>query len=200
MKMNYFFAISSLIYLKQRHHLIQDQKNEAVLKYLATIEINDYDDSDQVPDAKMIATQTNLPRNKVYDILYQTYLRLIESLGEHPHQVAECIHAIYINTPLEFGRKSKPETEGDQSRFLLAEFKLPVTPRLGENIRIDFLDREIKYSYGVVTEIHHDIRPHQQRIVIYVNPIHNFYWQWEKLKEEQEDRQRWMNRLKEVKR
>jgi len=39
MKVNYYYAITTLIQFKDRHNLILDKKNETVLNYLRTVEL-----------------------------------------------------------------------------------------------------------------------------------------------------------------
>jgi hypothetical protein len=41
MKINYYFAITSLIQFKDRHNLILNKKNETVLNYLSTVELKE---------------------------------------------------------------------------------------------------------------------------------------------------------------
>lgn len=123
-------------------------------------------------------------------------MNLIESLYDKPHAITDCVHAIYIHIYGE--HKSSPDnelSEEQKKRHFWGEFKLPVTPRLGEKISIDFIDGNIKYTRGVVTEIHHDIGINSQRIVIYVHPFRNYYWMWEKLKNEHIQHERWQRRV-----
>lgn len=200
MKMNYYYAISCLIILKDRHSLILNKKNEKVLNYLSTIELIDEFESNQIPDTAKIAEATGLPKNKINPILYQSYHEIIATLKHRPLPLNEYIHAIYIRRHEidEFGSKkdSKVEIERDQDRTFWGEFKLPVTPRIGEHLSLDFLERNINYTYGIVTEVHHEIHGTKQRIVIYVHPRRNYYWQWERIKRENEDEERWLRDLR----
>jgi hypothetical protein len=197
MKINYYFAINSLIQFKNRHHLLLNKKNESVLNYLSSVELNEGYESKDVPDVTKIAEATNLPRNKVYPILYQSYLDLIESIGTKPHEISGCVHAIYIHTYDDYKDSSNLELKEEQEKkHLWAEYKLAVTPRLGEIINIDFIDQNIKYNHGVVTEIHHDIGITSQRIVIYVHPFKNYYWMWNKLKNDHINHERWLSQLR----
>jgi hypothetical protein len=61
---------------------------------------------------------------------------------------------------------NKEYVEELKKKHFWGEFRLPITPRLGERISIDFIDNNIKYTSGVVTEIYHDIGINSQRIVI----------------------------------
>lgn len=197
MKVNYYYAITSLIQFKARHHLILNKKNELVLQYLSRIELKEDFESEDVPDVTMIASATNLPRTKVHPILYQSYIDLIGSLHDKPHAITDCVHAIYIHLYDENkSSRNNSLNEEQEKRHFWGEFRLPITPRLGETITINFIDDNIKYTHGVVTEVHHHIDINSQRIIIYVHPLRNYYWMWEKLKDENNHHERWFRSLK----
>ncbi|MBL7857257.1 MAG: hypothetical protein JNM57_06175 [Cyclobacteriaceae bacterium] len=198
MKINYYRAIESLISFKERIPLIMNRKNEPVLNYLKTIELNYENDDVGVPDISKICDSVKLPRNKVYPILYESYLALLESLTTKPHTISDCVHAIYVHSHDEYSdSKNKEFKERESAREFWGEFRLPVTPRLGESISLDFVEFNTKYNRGIVTEVHHEIRSDSQRIVIYVHPFRNYYWQWDKLKKEHNHREQWMRRIQE---
>lgn len=199
MKMNYYYAISALIDFKNKHHLIANQKNMSLLTYLGGIELKPNYDSEEVPDVKMIAAAINLPNQKVNQLLYQTYLDLLKALEENPHKVSELVHVIYITTYDDYNdNPNKEYAEQLKKQHFWGEFNLPVTPRLGESINIDFLDRNIKYNHGVVTEIHHDVGLNYQRIIIYLHPYKNYFWMWEKLKDEHHRQERLLRSIQET--
>lgn len=187
MKINYYRATTALISFKDRFNLLVNKKNQSVLSFLQTINLNHEADDTGVPDVTKICEITGLKRNKVHPILYETYVSLLESLYAKPHTVSNHIHAIWIRLDDEFVDKknrTKDYEERESKMSFWGEFRLPVTPRPGEFISLDFMDWDIKYCRGVVTEVHHEISAEQQRIVVYVNPFRNYYWRWNKLKEE----------------
>jgi hypothetical protein len=197
MKINYYRATESLISFKERFSLISNPKNEVILNFLKAIELNPNEDDSGVPDVTKICTGVNLPRNKVYPILYNSYIALLESLYNQPHTIKDCVHVIYVHSHDEYNDSNNKEfKERESARSFWGEFRLPVTPRLGESISLDFIEYDIKYSRGVVTEIHHEIRGESQRIVIYVHPLRNYYWQWNKLKNEHNHREQWLRRIR----
>lgn len=199
MKMNYYFAIAALIQFKDRHHLIVNKRNAEILNYLSTIELPQDFDSEIVPDAKTIAANVPKSKQRVHDVLYQSYHDLLVSLGSKPHKVTEYVHELHICTPREGDDKeSRAIYEREESRFFSGEFKLPHTPRLGETIMLDFLDNNLNYTSGVVTDIYHCIQPDVHRIVIYVNPTNNYYWKWDRLKKEHTNYELWQRHLKET--
>lgn len=197
MKMNYYYAIECLIQFKERHNLILNKKNESVLKYLRSVELREDFESEEVPDVTMIASATKLPRAKIHTILYDSYMKLIETLYGHPHTVTKCVHAIYIYTYDDYKDSPNKEfREEEKKKYFWGEFSLPVTPRLGETIAIDFMDRDVKYTRGVVAEVYHEIGFSCQRIVLYVHPYKNYYWMWDKLKNEHIQNERWLNNIR----
>jgi hypothetical protein len=187
MKINYYRATSALISFKDRLNLLVNKKNQQVLAFLQSISLDNDADDIGVPDVTRICEVTGLKRNKVHPILYDSYVALLESLTNIPHVVTDHIHAIYIRLDDDFvegKRKSKEYLERDSRMSFWGEFRLPVTPRPGEFVSLEFLDWDVKYPRGVVTEVHHEISGERQRIVIYVNPFRNYYWQWSKLKDQ----------------
>ncbi len=68
---------------------------------------------------------------------------------------------------------------------------LPVTPRLGEEIEIPFIQETDKFYRGYVHEITHKITGTTQEIFIIVHPWDDYYHRWVKMKEEYERRKRW---------
>jgi hypothetical protein len=196
--MNYFFAITTLIHFKDRHHLILTKKNEIVLKYLNSIDLPDDYDGEEVPDVTEISKATNLPRTKIHPILYESYQAMILSLSNTPHAISKCVQAIYVGIPYdEEERRNKAAKELEEKKVLWAELKLPVIPRLGETINLNFVDwnTDFKYHHGVVVDIHHDISVTQQKVIIYVHPYKNYYGQWEKLKQQHLNHERWVREL-----
>ncbi len=199
MKINYHNALHTLISFKAQFQFIRDSKNDRLLSYLEAIVLNYDADEIGVPDISVVCEAVKLPRNKVYPIIYKSYISLIESLAPHPATVSNCIHAIYIARHHEEesfrykrGKQNKEELEAQERESALTfwgEFRLPVTPRLGEIISLDFIDWNIKYRRGVVTEIHHEISGAGQRIVLYVHPFRNYYWWWKRLERDENQRQ-----------
>jgi multisubunit Na+/H+ antiporter MnhE subunit len=168
-----------------------------VLNYLNKVELAADFESKDVPDVTTISLATNVARTKIHPILYESYMDLIESLETKPQTIAGYVHAIHIHTYDEYkDSKNKEFAEELKRKHFWGEFRLPITPRLGETISIDFIDSNIKYTRGVVTEIHHDIGISCQRIVIYVHPIRNYYWMWEKLKNEHNYYERWIKTIR----
>ena len=196
--MNYYFAIAALIQFKDRHHLIVYSKNAEILRYLATIELPDDFDSEIVPDAKTIVANVPKSKNRVHDVLFQSYYDLLQTLSNRPHKITECIHVLHVCTPRDDNddKENGKIREREENRFFSGEFILPYTPRLGETIMLDFLDNNLNYSSGVVTDIYHCIRPDVHRIEIYINPSNNYYWKWDQLRKGHVNYERWQADLR----
>jgi len=197
MKINYHNAIKALIEFKDRHTLISNPKNVAILDYLHFFEVDPEDEDDEyVPDISKITKSLNMPRNKVYPIIYKAYMDLVETFQNTPYRVDNYLCDIYIFTQGDYAKsKNKQFEEEEKLKYLWGEFVLPVIPRLGESIEIAFIERDYKYNRGIVTEIFHEIHPTSQKIVIYVHPYKNYYYQWEKLKSEHLNHERWLKRI-----
>lgn len=85
------------------------------------------------------------------------------------------------------GKRSKKDEEAQEresARVFWGEFRLRVTPRIGETISLDFIDWNLRYCRGVVTDIQHEITGFGKRVVIYVHPFRNYYWRWKNLERE----------------
>ena len=72
----------------------------------------------------------------------------------------------------------------------------PVTPRIGEEVTIPFLEEAGKFYRGYVHEIKHKITGNTQEIMIYVHPWDGYYYQWVKMRDEYDRRQGWKASLR----
>jgi hypothetical protein len=70
------------------------------------------------------------------------------------------------------------------------ELKLPFTPRIGDEIDLDFLDHKY-FKRGYVHSVEHRIDGVKQEIYIEVHPLHNEYYRWREFEEEYERREKW---------
>ena len=68
---------------------------------------------------------------------------------------------------------------------------LPVTPRIGEEIAIPFVEETGKYYRGYVHEIKHNINGSTQEIQLFIHPWNNYYNKWIKMQEEYERMKKW---------
>jgi hypothetical protein len=70
--------------------------------------------------------------------------------------------------------------------------QLPVTPRIGEHIDLSLIEDK-KFTVGYVHDVRHQINGDSMIITIYAHPYHNYYFGWQKLKEEYDWRERVKN-------
>jgi hypothetical protein len=84
--------------------------------------------------------------------------------------------------------RKRREYFSNKSTWIQAE--LPFIPRIGEEIRWDFLAESGKFYHGYVHNVEHEIDGVKQNIYIDVHPLDNVYFRWQKLKEEYEYEQR----------
>ena len=72
---------------------------------------------------------------------------------------------------------------------------LPITPRIGEEIEIPFVEETGKFYRGYVHEVKHRITGTIQEVLITVHPWNDLYYKWIKMKDEYEYRERWLKNL-----
>jgi len=192
MSLNYYKAISSLITYQERMAQFSNKKNELVIRCLSSWDIGINKDEPNYPDTKEIATQLGIDRQKVNVMVKDLYTKVIESFYDNPLQIQECVHVIYISIPYDEENtfKNKEYLEIVKKQYLWFETKLPVTPRIGEEISLDFIDSQLKHNRGYVIKVQHEIIERQQRIILYVHPFKDYYHQWNKMKEEFEWKKR----------
>ena len=71
-----------------------------------------------------------------------------------------------------------------------------MTPRIGEEIEIPFIEEVGKFYSGYVHEIKHRITRGIQEILIIVHLWNDFYHKWEKMMEKYEYDKRWLASLR----
>jgi len=74
-----------------------------------------------------------------------------------------------------------PAIGGQTVRFL----------QIGDEIEIPIVSETGKFTRGYVHRIQHRIVGHTQEVFLWVHPWDNYYYKWEKLKEEYESIKRW---------
>jgi len=79
--------------------------------------------------------------------------------------------------------------------FFIITLKLDETPRVGDIINIPITDG-LKYSRGIVYEVEHTINGHEHHIEILAHPSKGEYERWLRLKENYEDHERWLRRIR----
>jgi len=122
---------------------------------------------------------------------------LVASFHNSPVEVKGYVHQLLLYTPLEEEHEIKDRASREEVRQQGIEFEiiLPITPRLGEEIEISFLQETGKYYRGYEHEVRHRINGTTQEIQLEIHPWNDYYYKWVKMKEAYESRKLWLKRL-----
>jgi hypothetical protein len=190
---NYYQIIEELILLKGEFHRIKNEKYRILINELNNYYVNRYADNDTIPNHKLLAVKLNLPQGKLNLLLKDLLRDLISEFMEPPLNIKNYIHQIHIHLPYDEERKlSKDRKEEARKASTWIEMVLPVTPRLGEEICIPLIQQTGKEYRGYVHRIQHTITGTTQEIYLEIHPFHDFYYKWEKMKDEYEYTKSWL--------
>lgn len=192
--LNYYRVIYTLILLKERLLKIEKDKYKALVKELTDYEIDPFNEDQELPTNKSLAKRLNYSQAKTNNLLKLLHHEIIESSWWFPIENREYVHTLYIHIPEEMSHSKKNKSDAIEDEYTWVYIKLPHTPRLGEEIRLDFLEGW-RYTYGYVHRIKHELDGAVQRILIFIHPFENYYYQWNRLKEEKDARERWRRSL-----
>jgi hypothetical protein len=190
---NYYWIIEHLIVLKGEFHRITKEKYQPVINELSTYEVFPHSDNEHVPDHKQLAVKLNYSQSKMNSLLRELLKEVVAELQYHPLQVKKHVHQFLIHIPWDVERDipNKKYVEQARQQSVYLEIELPVTPRIGEEVTIPFLEEAGKFYSGYVHEVKHKLTGNTQEIMIFVHPWDDYYYQWVKMKDEYERRQRW---------
>lgn len=135
------------------------------------------------PETTEIAKSIGLPRQYVTGLVQDLYVDMLEYFSDNSFIIKNHVQVIYIHFPYdEEDTIHKGYREEAKQKALWFQVQLPAVPRLGEEISLNFIENDIKYDHGYVTEIAHEISCLQQRTIIHVHPLKNYFHQWDKLR------------------
>jgi len=189
----YYNMILNLIRFKDDLQFIEGKKYHQLVSVLKEYEIPFNDDDDfHVPDNKELAEKLKIPYPKANSLIKELYVKILEYYSDNTLVINECEQIIHIHIPLDEEKKEIKKKDPDHyfkfSRWL--KVKLPVLPRIGDEIILDFIDWNYTIiNRGYVHNIEHHIIGKKQEIRIEVHPINNYYFQWKKMQEKYENRQ-----------
>lgn len=187
MAKDYYKMIKALFGFRDHLHALTNKKNQKLVDYLTTEEIDLRDEELEYPDTTKISQITGLSRPKVASLIQELYTETLEHLSYNSLLIKEAVQILYIHFPYdEESTIHKNYKEEAKRMSLWLQVELPVIPRLGEEISLPFIENDIKYDHGYVTEINHDISCWQQRTIIHIHPLKNFFHQWDKLRTKHE--------------
>ena len=190
---NYYSIIEHLIVLKGEFHRITKDRYQPVINELSTYEAYPHSDNDHLPDHKQLAAKLKYSQSKMNSLLRDLLKELVAEFHYPPLKVKNHVHQFLIHIPWDEERDipNKKYVEQARQQSIYIEMELPVTPRIGEEVTIPFIEETGKYYRGYVHEIKHKITGNTQEIMIYVHPWDDYYHRWVKMKEEYERRKRW---------
>lgn len=180
---NYFGLIYAILIFKSYWPSVRSEKSEPLIDALSKIDFDENDkDWDTVPSNKVLAESCGLSRTKVNQLIRKMYADILFQFNDNPPLITKYEHYISIGIPWDDRRYKKRKTESDYDEDTWVNIKLPFTPRIGDNINLEFIDRT-KYTRGCVYNVEHTITGNSQNIYIQVHPFDNEYSRWQKLKE-----------------
>lgn len=191
---NYYWIIEHLIVLKGEFHRILKDKYQPIINELNTYEVYPHSDNDHLPDHKQLAAKLKFRQSKMNSLLRDLLRELVNEFHYPPLEIKKHVHQFFIHIPWDEEREipNKKYVEQSREQSIYLEMKLPVTPRIGEEVTIPFLEETGKFYRGYVHEVKHNITGNTQEIMIYVHPWDDFYYQWVKMKDKYERRKRWL--------
>ena len=190
---NYYSIIEHLIVLKGEFHRITKERFQLVIRELSNYEVYPHSDNDHLPDHKILATKLKYSQNKMNTILKDLLKELVLEFHYPPLKIKDHVHQFLIHLPWdeEHSIPNKKFVEESREQSIYIEMILPVTPRIGEEVTIPFIEETGNFYRGYIHEIKHKITGSTQEIFIIVHPWDDYYHRWMKMKEEYERRKRW---------
>jgi hypothetical protein len=189
---NYYSIIENLVTLNGEFHRIRKDKFQPVIKELSKYEVYPYSDNEHLPNHKTLAEKLKYSQSRMNTILKNLLKDLILEFHYPPLEVKNRIHQFLIHLPWdeEHNIPNKKFVEESRKNSIYLEMILPVTPRVGEEVNIPFIEETGKFYRGYVHEVKHKITGNTQEIMIFVHPWDDYYYKWIKMKEEHERRNR----------
>jgi hypothetical protein len=194
---NYYSLIYYLVVLKRELYRLDKEKYKKVIEELNGYEIQANSDNDHLPDQKVLARKFNYSQSKMNSILRDLFAELINALSNPPLVIKDLVHILHIHIPYdERDELSKDAKEQMMRESIWIELVLPSTPRIGEEIRIPFIEHAGKWHSGYVHSVRHSIKGTTQEVYLEVHPFHNYYHKWNKMEEEYKYWKRWTESMK----
>lgn len=192
---NYYWIIEHLIVLKGEFHRITKDKYQSVIKELSKYEVYPHDDNKHLPNHKILAEKLNYSQSKMNVILKDLLKDLVLEFHYSPLKITSYVHQFLIHIPWDEERNipNKKFIEESRQQNIYLEMVLPVTPRIGEEITIPFVEETGKYYRGYVHEIKHNINGSTQEIQLFIHPWNNYYNKWIKMKDDYERMKKWQD-------
>jgi hypothetical protein len=191
---NYYLIIEHLVTLKREFHRITHERYQSLIKELKNYDVYPHSDNEHLPDHKQLAVKLQYSQSKMNSILRDLLKELIHEFHYPPIKIKNHLHQFLIYIPWDEKEdfKNKDYWEQVRQQSVSLQMILPITPRIGEEIEIPFIQETGKFYRGYVHEVTHRINGNIQEIQIVVHPWDDFYHRWVKMQEEYERRKRWL--------
>jgi hypothetical protein len=189
MKFDKYKVWNAFMTFKHRLDMLKNSKNEKVIEFIKAID-NYHSEEFEIPEAAAISKATGIAKPKVLEIIRTLYPQLIETLYEDPVVISKASHLVWIHIPWN-EMKQREQKDKEHAKYLsslstIIRCHLPIIPRVGDAIRLTFIDHDLGFDHGYVYEVEHEISGHEQKISVRVHPFKNIYKQWKALAEEYE--------------
>lgn len=181
---NYYHLILSLIRLKDELNRVKEPRLQPLIGLLRTKKIEFVEGCEEIPSNKELAAELGITVIKCNTWLKKLWEELKFSFFRNPLKIEQVIHDVIISRHWKEYHSQRQEIIDDENaRSFSMEISLQVTPRIGEEIEIEFADRN-GYYRGTVYEVIHQIIGKTQYIQIFTHPYENDYYRWMRLKQE----------------
>lgn len=195
---NYYWIIHHLILLKDELHRITKEKYQDVIRELKDYEVYPHSDNEHLPDHKDLARKLKYNQSKMNSVLKDLLCELVQEFHYPPLIIKNYVHQVHIHLPYDeeyqLPKDRKEQFWNDQTWI---EMILPVTPSIGDEIEIPFIEQTGKLYRGYVHRVSHKLNGSTQEIYIEVHPFNDFYYKWEKMKDRYEYTKRWLANIRE---
>ena len=191
---NFYLIIRYLVTLKRELHRVTKDKYQPVIQELSSYEVYPHSDNEHLPDNKALAAKLNYTQGKMNSLLKDLLKELVGELNYPPIEIKDHVHQFLIHLPWDEERefKNKDYLQQVKQESIFIQMKLPVTPRIGEEIEIPFIEETGKFYRGYIHEIKHRITGTTQEILYFVHPWHDYYYRLQKMKDDYERRKKWV--------
>ena len=192
MPTEYKRIIENLIMIKDELKVIEDKELQPLISVLQQYEISPDEELPDVPNKNDIADILNISHYKINLLIQKLYSKILKYFEDHPLEITECEQSIYIHLPKNEDGDFEFDREWDAQHSFYMKVKLPVIPRIGEEISLCMVEHRTGLNRGYVHDVEHTILGKKQFVSIFVHPTEDYYHKWKKMEEKFKERQLWL--------
>ena len=147
---NYYWMIEHLIIMKSEFQRITKEKYQPLITELSRVEVYHHSDNEHLPDNKQLAAKLKYSQSKINILLKDLLKELVVEFLNSPLVIKNYVHQFLIHIPWDEERDipNKKFVEESRKQSVYIEMILPVTPRIGEEVTIPFLEETVKFYRG----------------------------------------------------